>query len=118
MGARITEYGRVLRIIRMQQCELLKDMADKLKMTSSYLSAIENGKRSIPKNLTNKIVSLYNLDALDAKKLKEAEKVSMLSITVDLKEMSGEQQELAIAFAKKLGTLDNQMIKQMKQYLR
>jgi len=47
----ITEFGRILRNIRMDCNELLKDMADKLNITSSYLSAIEHGKERFQKVL-------------------------------------------------------------------
>ena len=47
----VNEFGKLLRKIRIDNGEILKDMADKLEMTSSYLSAIECGKRNIPNNL-------------------------------------------------------------------
>lgn len=40
----LTEFGKVLRSIRISRHELLKDMADKLKITSAQLSSIETGK--------------------------------------------------------------------------
>ena len=57
-----TTYGKVLRRIRIDRDELLKNMAEKLKMTSAYLSSIENGKRQIPNNMTRSIVDIYELD--------------------------------------------------------
>lgn len=36
-----TNYGKVLRKIRVDRDELLKDMAGKLGITSAYLSSIE-----------------------------------------------------------------------------
>ena len=57
-----TTYGKVLRRIRIDRDELLKNMAEKLKMTSAHLSSIENGKRQIPNNMTRSIVDIYELD--------------------------------------------------------
>ena len=57
-----TTYGKVLRRIRIDRDELLKNMAENLKMTSAYLSSIENGKRQIPNNMTRSIVDIYELD--------------------------------------------------------
>ena len=44
----LTEFGKCLRKIRIDKAELLKDMAEKLQVTSAYLSAVEHGKREIP----------------------------------------------------------------------
>lgn len=38
----VTAFGKFLRILR----EILKDMAEKLNVTSSFLSAVENGKKN------------------------------------------------------------------------
>ena len=43
----MTDFAKALRILRIERGEVLKDMADKLGITSSYLSAIECGKRKI-----------------------------------------------------------------------
>ena len=41
----ITAFGKFLRILRMDNGEILKTMAEKLEVTSSFLSAVENGKK-------------------------------------------------------------------------
>ena len=72
MGA-ITEYGKVLRHIRLDLSELLGTMADKLGLSAAYLSSIETGSRSIPVDLTSKIIKIYNLSEEEAEKLLKAE---------------------------------------------
>ena len=57
----ITEFGKALRKLRIDRGEILKTMAEKLNMTSSYLSAIECGKRNIPSDLISKLASIYDL---------------------------------------------------------
>ena len=47
----ITEFGKILRIIRINCGDSAKDMSEKLGISASYLSAIENGKRNVPDNL-------------------------------------------------------------------
>ena len=44
----LTEFGKLLRIIRINSGDTSKDMAKKLNLSPSYLSAIESGKRNIP----------------------------------------------------------------------
>ena len=55
----VNEFGKELRKIRIDHGEILKNMADKLKMTASYLSAIECGKRNIPEELILKLKDIY-----------------------------------------------------------
>jgi len=45
----ITEYGKFLRKLRIDQGQILKTMAEKLGVSSAFLSAVENGKKKIPK---------------------------------------------------------------------
>ena len=64
-----TEFGKSLRKLRIDKGEILKNMADKLGMTSSYLSAIECGKRNIPDDLIEKLTSIYCLDEKEQQEL-------------------------------------------------
>ena len=41
----ITSLGNFLRKLRFEKGEVLKDMAEKLGVTVSFLSAVENGKK-------------------------------------------------------------------------
>ena len=54
----ITEFGKELRKLRIDRGEILKTMAEKINVTSSYLSAIECGKRNIPADLIQKLTSI------------------------------------------------------------
>lgn len=48
-----------LRKLRFENGELLKDMAEKLNMSSSQLSSIEHGKEQPPNDFLKNILSLY-----------------------------------------------------------
>ena len=48
----LTKFGKELRKIRIENDEILKDMADKLNVTAAYLSAVENGNRKVPDALS------------------------------------------------------------------
>lgn len=50
---------KYLREIRIKHDELLKDMADRLGMSSSELSAIEHGKKPMPEGFMKRIQTLY-----------------------------------------------------------
>ena len=75
----VTEYGKLLRKIRIDHDEILKDMASKLEITAAYLSSIENGKRQIPINMTKTIVAKYKLDDFMADSLLDAKHSKSIS---------------------------------------
>ena len=54
----VTNLGKKLRKIRIDNDEISSDMARKLEISVSYLSAIENGKRNIPKDLAEKLFKI------------------------------------------------------------
>jgi transcriptional regulator with XRE-family HTH domain len=56
-----TDFGKFCRKLRIDKDELMKDMAKKLGVTVSYLSAIEKGKRSIPGDWAEQISEHYEL---------------------------------------------------------
>ena len=57
----MTKLGIALRKIRLDRQELLKDMADRLKVSSAFLSAVETGKKRPPANFIDRICSAYEL---------------------------------------------------------
>ncbi len=68
----MTELGRLLKIIRVNSGDTAKEMAGKLYMSPSYLSAIESGKRNIPANLIGAVADVYDLSPEDKEKLRDA----------------------------------------------
>ena len=50
----LTNFGKKLRILRINTGETIVEMSEKLGLSTSYLSSIENGKRKIPKHLERK----------------------------------------------------------------
>lgn len=57
----ITQFGKFCRKLRIDHDEQLKDMASKLGITSSYLSAIENGKRRVTPEIMKEVAHVYEL---------------------------------------------------------
>lgn len=56
----MTNIRKVLKQIRLDHCEVVKDMAERLGVSISFLCAVERGTRKIPKEIRNKIVEEYN----------------------------------------------------------
>ena len=51
----MTELAKILKSIRLGNGQILKNMSDALNVTSSYLSAVENGKRPMPEEWIEKL---------------------------------------------------------------
>ena len=49
-----------IRTLRIKKCETIIDMAEKLNMRITVLSAIENGKIKIPDNFLEDLFRIYN----------------------------------------------------------
>lgn len=94
------------RNLRLDSGEMMKEMATKLNVSSSFLSNVENGKEKVPEIWYEKIVVLYKLDRKKQEKLITAIKKSQKPLKVNVKnkrleDMSKEEIENFKIFLKK-----------------
>lgn len=111
----LTEFGKILRKIRIDNQELLKDMAKKLGVSSAYLSAVETGKRKVPSDWVPKVSTLYSLDGESKNELELACEQSAQEVKISLAKATSLQREAAISFAKALEGLDDQKLKKIME---
>lgn len=110
----LTDLGKILRKIRIDRQELLRDMATNLGVSAAYLSAVETGKRNAPLSWIDKIIDEYHLVADEAKELRNAFDASQGELKIPLQQISSLQRSTALSFAKALdGLSDNQLKKIM-----
>ncbi len=114
----LTDFGRYLRKLRIDCGELIRDMADKLGVTASYLSAVETGKRNIPEAWVDEIVTKYGLDGSAKSDLTKAAANSAKVIKLGLDEVSADRREAAILFAREFKDLDDATILQIRDLLK
>ena len=57
-----TKFGEMLRIKRIQNHEVMGDLADYLGVSVAFLSAVETGKKNIPDEWEEKLVEKYNFN--------------------------------------------------------
>ncbi|MDO4296012.1 MAG: helix-turn-helix transcriptional regulator [bacterium] len=102
----ITSLGRFLRELRLNHGEKLKTMAERLGVSSAFLSAIENGRKKMPDEWNEKLAELYAL----SKKQKEDLRIAIIEsgekVELNIKDASMENRKLAISFARHFDTLD------------
>ena len=104
----VTEFGKVLRKIRIDHGEILKQMADRLNVSSSFLSSVENGKKAIPADWCEKIAVFYQLDEIQTQLLKDSASASARTIRVDLSESSAIKMRAAFVFAREFSEMSDE----------
>lgn len=114
----LTEFGKSIRKIRLDKGILLKEMAESLGITPSYLSSIEHGKRKVPKGLIESLVKNFNLSREQEDELIESARKSALSIKIELSGRDAKTMEFANAFARKFDNLSDNQVEEIMKVLK
>ena len=102
----LTALGKFLRKLRIDRGEYLKDMAEKLDVTVSFLSAVENGKKKMPSSWNRLICDLYKLNKSQIDEFTKAIADSEDKMELVLKDVNEENKRIAISFARKFSDFD------------
>lgn len=113
----VTALGDYLRKLRISNREILKDMAERLGVTSSFLSAVENGKKKIPASWNEKLQQLYSLSQTDMEDLNKAIMESSDIVELNIKNSTASSRELAIYFARQFDSMDEETSKELLSVL-
>lgn len=114
----LTSIGKFLRKLRIDEGEILKDMATKLEVTVSFLSAVENGKKRMPSSWNKKICDLYQLDDTQRKEFSSAIAETEDSLELDLRGLPIERREFAVSFARRFDGMSALQIKEIQKILK
>lgn len=104
----LSEFGKFCRKLRIERGELLKDMAQKLQVTPSYLSAVETGKRAVPETWIKKISDEYNLNQKEVEELKKAKDISAQVIKLDFNNKSDSDKETLLKLARSFDSFSSE----------
>jgi transcriptional regulator with XRE-family HTH domain len=113
----LTDFGLEVRKLRLEKRMRLKEMAEKLKMSSAFLSAVETGRKRVPPGLPERIAELMDLDDLSAARLRKAAAKSVRSIRLDVSQRDERAQELAVTFARKFPSMDTNEVQRLMKAL-
>lgn len=106
----LTGLGKFFRKLRIDNNELLADMASKLNVSPAFLSKVENGLKKPPQDWESKIVELYSLNVNSAKELSDC-MFEVLNIkSIDMGTINDENKDLMLSFARKINSLDDKAI--------
>ena len=113
----ITSIGRFLRELRIENQEILKDMADNLGVSSAFLSAVENGKKKLPDSWYKKLTNLYFLTQEQQEKLEKAVMESNGVVELNITHSACYQRDLAVSFAREFNSLDEDLCEKLLDLL-
>lgn len=102
-----TKFGEFVRIIRVKHHQVMGDMAKILETTTPFLSAVENGRKNVPKEWADIISKYYNLTDDEKKELDIAIEESKLQTKIDMKDSSILKRRAALSFARSFEDIDD-----------
>ena len=114
----LTKFGKFLRVLRMERGELLKNMAENLRISSAYLSSIEMGNREIPKSLPQDLIQKYNLTEEEQVEMQKAISASIKTIDISLANTTNLQKEAALVFARNLEKMNDTSIEEFLDFMK
>lgn len=104
----INSFGIFVRKLRLEKSEFLFDMANKLGVSSAFLSAVETGKKAIPKYFAEKIIEIYKLNKSKTIELYNAIEDSAQELKISLKDKTKNDRELLLKFARTFEEFDEE----------
>jgi transcriptional regulator with XRE-family HTH domain len=111
----LTPFGVSLRKIRLDRGLRLLDLANKLGQTSSFVSAVETGRKPIPRGYIAAIKRVLQLSPPEEEILHRAADRTRSEIDVD--NLSVDQREIVAAFARKLDELPPDIVEEIKKFV-
>lgn len=112
-----TELGKYLKKLRIDESETIANMAEKLEVSSSFLSAIEVGKKNLPDTMADKLHEAYDFDDTQKKEFYEARSITNNKVEISLEEGDSMRNSLALSFGWKIANLSQEQIDEIKEIL-
>ncbi len=114
----LTPFGKKVRKLRIDVGVTLKSMADVMGVTSSYLSAIETGKRAVTSQVLDAIVGYFFNEGIQARdELAQAARDSQQSVEINLSGKNEHAREAAMAFARNFDELSDRDFERLRDLL-
>lgn len=109
----LTPFGIASRKLRLDRGLRLLDQARLTSRTSAFISAVETGKKNIPRGYVDQLTEALKLEPAEKKNLQRAADQSLAKLELD--DLSKNQRELVAAFARKLDELPLEFIEEVKK---
>lgn len=113
----ISKFGIEIRKIRAKKGDSLRKMAVKLGVSSTFLSAMEVGRKNIPNDYIAKIAELYELNEEEIASLEDSINETNKRVSFELEMMSEAQKDVSLIFARKIKTADDKLLEKLRKAL-
>ena len=113
----LSPFGKSVRKLRIDLEVSLKNLAESLGKTSSYISAIETGKRPVTNDILEKIIIFLKPNTEMEKELRKNAELSQISVEVNLQGKNQTAREAALLFARNFDDLNNEDYENLKRLL-
>lgn len=113
----LTPLGRQIRKLRIDKGESLKSMAEALSVKSSFLSAIENGRKPLPEKLLPEINRFFSGYGVSLDQWRALAEQSKTRVTMDLVAVDEFDRETCLAFGRHYLQLDLEQKKKIREVL-
>lgn len=115
----MTPFGERLRALRAERGLTLREMADELGVSPTYLSALEHGRRGRPNwGFIQRVIQYFNVIWDDAEELQRLADVSHPRVVIDTAGLSPRATLLANRLARDVATLTPEQIEALLAVIR
>lgn len=113
----ITELGKQLRKIRIDNEETLKIMASYLNVSSSFLSAVETGYKKAPQKWVQLLSQKYQLNKEQIEELQRNINDAVPNVKISLRNTNNTKRKVALSFSRSFISMTDQEAKQIMAIL-
>lgn len=112
----MTPFGKRLRELREERGVSQKEMAEALRVSAAYLSALEHGRRGQPTwDMLQRIITYFNIIWDEAEELQHLATISQPRVVIDTAGLSPQATELANLLSKSIRLIDKDTIIHLTQ---
>lgn len=108
----INNFGKFCRKLRIDNNEILYDMAAKLGVSSAFLSKVENGRKKPPKEWRETLITAYGLDDMKIKELDRCMYEAQNYDSIDISYMNDNDRMTMLSFARKFNNIDKNKLRE------
>lgn len=109
----VNNFGKFCRKLRIDEDELLYDMAERLGVSSAFLSKVENGKKKPPKEWREIIIREYCLKDSQIEELDQYMYEAQNDKSIDISNWEESDKMMMLSFARKFDSLDKDVLKRI-----
>lgn len=112
-----TSFGEYVRILRIRNHEIMRDMAKMLNVSTAFLSAVENGKKNVPDEWIDMIADHYHLTNAEREELATTAEESRIQYKIVTTNAGVPQRRAAMQFARSFDEIDDETAEKIMELL-